>query len=105
MTPSTVPAEVPAEPAPVLPEQAAREQALVDEVVASFAGAESARLRQLMQALARHLHAFVRETRLTEEEWAAAIEFLTAAATSRTTSARSSSCSPTSWVSRCRRSR
>jgi hydroxyquinol 1,2-dioxygenase len=75
MTPSTVPAE----PAPVLPEQAAREQALVDEVVASFAGAESARLRQLMQALARHLHAFVRETRLTEEEWAAAIEFLTAA--------------------------
>ena len=59
-------------------EQAAREQALVDEVVASFAGAQSPRLRELMQALARHVHALVRETRLTEEEWAAAIEFLTA---------------------------
>ena len=32
-----------------------------------------------MQALARHLHAFLREVRLTEEEWKRAIEFLTAA--------------------------
>ena len=60
-------------------EQAAREQALVDQVVASFDGAGSPRLRQLMQALARHLHAFAREVRLTEEEWGKAIEFLTAA--------------------------
>ncbi|WP_256837730.1 intradiol ring-cleavage dioxygenase [Ornithinimicrobium faecis] len=60
-------------------EQAAREQALVEEVVASFDGAESARLKQIMQALTRHVHAFAREVRLTEEEWGAAIEFLTAA--------------------------
>ncbi|HKX67166.1 MAG TPA: intradiol ring-cleavage dioxygenase [Intrasporangium sp.] len=80
MTPSTGPAEPgPAQPPAVSPEQSAREQALVDEVVASFAGAESPRLRQLMQALTRHLHAFVREARLTEEEWSAAVEFLTAA--------------------------
>ncbi|MEV6300058.1 dioxygenase [Actinoplanes sp. NPDC051861] len=58
-------------------EQAARERALVEEVVASFAGAESERLRELLGALTRHLHEFVRETRLTEEEWAAAIGFLT----------------------------
>jgi hydroxyquinol 1,2-dioxygenase len=58
-------------------EQAAREEALVREVVASFDGTPSPRLRQLMQALTRHVHAFVRETRLTTEEWDAAIRFLT----------------------------
>jgi hydroxyquinol 1,2-dioxygenase len=60
-------------------EQAAREQALVDQVIASFEGAESARSRQLLQALVRHLHAFAREVRLTEQEWKVAIDFLTAA--------------------------
>jgi hydroxyquinol 1,2-dioxygenase len=58
--------------------QAAREEALVQEVVTSFDRAGSPRLRQLMQSLTRHLHAFARETRLTEEEWSAGIEFLTA---------------------------
>lgn len=58
-------------------EQAAREEALVTEVMAAFADAPSPRLRQLMQALTRHLHAFVRETRLTIPEWDAAIRFLT----------------------------
>lgn len=57
--------------------QTDREQALVDEVVASFDGAGDDRLRQLLQSLTRHLHAFVREVRLTEEEWNAAIRFLT----------------------------
>jgi hydroxyquinol 1,2-dioxygenase len=59
-------------------EQAAREEALTRTVLASFDGTESPRLRQLMQALVRHLHAFIRETRLTTEEWEAAIRFLTA---------------------------
>ncbi|WP_278257964.1 dioxygenase [Nocardioides convexus] len=45
----------------------------------SFAGTADPRLRTLMDALVRHLHAFLRETRLTEEEWQAAIAFLTAA--------------------------
>lgn len=59
--------------------QHAREQELVDRVVASFDGASDARLKQLMQALTRHLHAFVREVRLTEQEWQQGIAFLTAA--------------------------
>lgn len=60
-------------------EQAAREEELVERVVASFGGCPDPRLRQLMTALVRHLHAFLREVRLTEEEWQAAIAFLTAA--------------------------
>jgi hydroxyquinol 1,2-dioxygenase len=58
-------------------EQAQREQDLVETVVASFDGARDARLREVMQSLTRHLHAFVREVRLTEAEWNAGIEFLT----------------------------
>ncbi|MFC7528311.1 dioxygenase [Actinoplanes sp. GCM10030250] len=57
--------------------QAAREEALTDEVLASFAGTESGRTQELLEALTRHLHAFVRETRLTEAEWAVGIGFLT----------------------------
>jgi hydroxyquinol 1,2-dioxygenase len=60
-------------------EQVAVEQQLVDTVVASFENAENARLKELMQALTRHLHNFVREVRLTEAEWNTAINFLTAA--------------------------
>jgi hydroxyquinol 1,2-dioxygenase len=59
-------------------EQRKREQELVDTVVASFDRCEDPRLREVMQALARHLHAFVREVRLQEDEWTSAIEFLTA---------------------------
>ncbi|MDQ4502472.1 dioxygenase [Sinomonas sp. ASV322] len=58
-------------------EQAKIEQALTDRVVASFGDTQNPRLRQLLDALTRHLHAFVREVRLTEEEWNAAIRFLT----------------------------
>lgn len=61
------------------PAQRAREEELVETVVASFADAPDARLRDVLQALTRHLHAFVREVRLTEAEWAAGIEFLNAA--------------------------
>ena len=61
----------------VTPEQEAVEQRLVDTVVASFDACASPRLRELMTALTRHLHAFAREVRLTEAEWAAAIGFLT----------------------------
>ena len=65
--------------AQVAVDQQAREQALVEQVVASFETAKDPRLKQMMQALTRHLHAFLREVRLTEGEWASAIEFLTAA--------------------------
>ncbi|MDX8149061.1 dioxygenase [Lentzea sp. BCCO 10_0061] len=55
------------------------EEQLTDEVIASFARTPDPRLKELMEALTRHLHAFIRETRLTEAEWTRAIEFLTAA--------------------------
>jgi hydroxyquinol 1,2-dioxygenase len=59
-------------------EQQAREEALVERVVASFADTPDARTHELVEALTRHLHAFLRETRLTEEEWKKTIDFLTA---------------------------
>jgi protocatechuate 3,4-dioxygenase beta subunit len=46
-------------------------------VAASFADTPDPRLRQLLTALTRHLHAFVKEVELTEEEWGAAVDFLT----------------------------
>ena len=59
--------------------QEAREQELADRVLASFAHAGDARLEEVMQALTRHLHGFLREVRLTEDEWRHAITFLTEA--------------------------
>jgi len=47
-------------------------------VVASFDACEDDRLREVMQALARHLHAFATEVGLTEREWEEAIGVLTA---------------------------
>ena len=58
-------------------EQAARERALVEQVVASFDSTPDTRLRTLMRSLTRHLHEFIRDVRLTEAEWDAAITFLT----------------------------
>src|SRR6476646_10634137 len=46
-------------------------------VGASFAGTPDPRLRQIMTSLVGHLHAFVKDVELTEEEWGAAIDFLT----------------------------
>ncbi|WP_369370241.1 intradiol ring-cleavage dioxygenase [Promicromonospora sp. Populi] len=60
-------------------EQAAREQELTDRVVASFDGADDERLRTVLQSLTRHLHAFLREVRITEDEWNQGISFLTTA--------------------------
>ena len=57
--------------------QHVREQAVTDEVIASFAGAPSERLREVMGSLVRHLHDFAREVRLTETEWQRGIDFLT----------------------------
>lgn len=62
-----------------VPEQQAVEQQLVDTVVASFDECPDPRLRELMASLVKHLHSFIREVRLTEQEWAAAIGFLTKA--------------------------
>ncbi len=51
---------------------------LTDTVIARLAGTPDPRLRQVMTSLLRHLHAFVREVELTEAEWFAGIQFLTA---------------------------
>ncbi|WP_373377644.1 intradiol ring-cleavage dioxygenase [Cupriavidus nantongensis] len=53
------------------------EAAITEQVVARLANTPDARLKTLMQALVRHLHAYVREVEPTEEEWFAAIRFLT----------------------------
>jgi hydroxyquinol 1,2-dioxygenase len=64
--------------ASVADEQEQRELQLIARVAASFDATPDPRLRELLQALTRHLHAFLREVRLSEEEWRRAVEFLTA---------------------------
>ncbi|GIE95705.1 intradiol ring-cleavage dioxygenase [Paractinoplanes rishiriensis] len=53
------------------------ERRSAEVVAASFAQTPDPRLREVMGALVRHLHALVKEVELTEPEWAAAIDFLT----------------------------
>src|SRR6201997_4794596 len=52
------------------------EASVTDKVLAAMRGAASPRLREVMAALIRHLHAFAREVRLTEEEFETGIDFL-----------------------------
>jgi catechol 1,2-dioxygenase len=52
------------------------EASVADKVLAAMRGAASPRLREVMAALVRHLHAFAREVRLTEEEFETGIDFL-----------------------------
>lgn len=47
-------------------------------VVASFEGCPDPRLRELMEALVRHLHAFARDVDLSEAEWQALMRILVA---------------------------
>lgn len=54
------------------------EETITDAVVRQFDCARDARTREISAALVRHLHAFIREVRPTEQEWAAGIAFLTA---------------------------
>jgi len=51
---------------------------LTDAVLAKLEHAGDARFKEIMESLVRHLHAFVRDTELTEEEWFTGIQFLTA---------------------------
>jgi hydroxyquinol 1,2-dioxygenase len=45
-------------------------------VVDSFAGVSDTRRRELLQQLVQHLHGFARTTRLTHDEWRAALAFM-----------------------------
>lgn len=53
------------------------EERSADVVAASFANTPDPRLQQVLTSLVHHLHAFVKDVELTEEEWGAAITFLT----------------------------
>jgi hydroxyquinol 1,2-dioxygenase len=55
------------------------EHDLTEAVLARVAGAADPRFKEVMASLIRHLHEFVREIELTEEEWFECIKFLTAA--------------------------
>jgi catechol 1,2-dioxygenase len=51
---------------------------LTEGVLAAYADTPEPRLRELLTALIGHLHAFTAATRLTPQEWLAAVNFLTA---------------------------
>ena len=54
------------------------EHALTEAVLGRLANCHDGRFRQVMTSLIRHLHGFVRDVEPTEDEWFAAIRFLTA---------------------------
>lgn len=53
------------------------EDSITQAVLARQSESTNPRLKEIMTSLVQHLHAFARETKLTEPEWGAAIEFLT----------------------------
>lgn len=54
------------------------EQTITQAVLGRNAQTGDRRLHEILTSLVQHLHAFARETRLTEAEWEKGIEFLTA---------------------------
>ena len=56
----------------------AQQEAITRDVLNAFAGTPDARLRHLMTALVKHVHAFAREVDLTPDEWMAGLNFLNA---------------------------
>jgi len=52
---------------------------LTRDVVDRMSNAKSVRLREVMEVVIRHLHAIVREAKITQGEWWQAIDFLTRA--------------------------
>lgn len=53
------------------------EDTITQAVLARHAGAADTRMRDVMTSLVQHLHAFVRDVKLTETEWFEGIRFLT----------------------------
>jgi protocatechuate 3,4-dioxygenase beta subunit len=51
---------------------------ITDAAIEQMSNTPDPRLREVMEALVRHLHAFTREVDLTPEEWLEGIKFLTA---------------------------
>ncbi len=53
------------------------EEQITQNVLDSMAQASNPRLKAVMTSLITHLHAFIRDVELTQEEWALGIQFLT----------------------------
>ena len=53
------------------------EEQITQNVLDSMAQAPNPRLKQVMSSLVSHIHTFLREVELTQEEWALGIQFLT----------------------------
>src|SRR3954449_1025784 len=53
------------------------ENTITDAALERIAGTIDPRVKQVSEALVRHLHAFVREVRPTQKEWEYGIDFLT----------------------------
>jgi hydroxyquinol 1,2-dioxygenase len=54
------------------------EKTITDAALEQMSGTPNERLKEIMAALVKHLHAFAREVDLTPEEWLESIKFLTA---------------------------
>jgi protocatechuate 3,4-dioxygenase beta subunit len=54
------------------------EHTITDAVIDQMSATQDARLKEIMNAAVRHLHAFAREVNLTPDEWIQGIRFLTA---------------------------
>src|ERR1700679_1876317 len=54
------------------------ENTITDAAIEQMSSTPDPRLKQIMAAAVRHLHAFAREVDLTPEEWIEGIKFLTA---------------------------
>src|SRR5882724_5599162 len=74
---------------------------LTRDVIDRMGNAKSARLQKVMEVVIRHLHAIVREAKLTQGEWSQAIDFLRAPARCAPKAARSLSCCRIFWAFRC----
>jgi hydroxyquinol 1,2-dioxygenase len=53
------------------------EDNLTDAVISAMQNMQDARLKEVMTAFIKHLHAFIRDVQPTDEEWMAGIQFLT----------------------------
>jgi catechol 1,2-dioxygenase len=54
------------------------QEKLLANVLATFEGSPSPRLREVIESGVKHMFAFIEETQLTQAEWMAGIQFLTA---------------------------
>ena len=67
--------------------------ALTEKALTAYSRIEDTRLRELVTSLIRHLHAFVKETKLTDEEFELAWTLMRRWRSSPTIGATSSCCS------------